>query len=117
MHEIVMIGASAGFACAFGAPIGGALFVYEEVASHWTQHQQMTSRVMFGVGIAVAFLNILNTPTVYPRLGCSLYHSRLLFMTKEITKSTCHGTIQTQYTSSLWLCTLVSHVVLCPVQQ
>ena len=54
MHEIVHIGASSGFACAFYAPIGGALFVYEEVASHWTQHQEMTSRVLFGVAISVA---------------------------------------------------------------
>jgi H+/Cl- antiporter ClcA len=79
MHEIVMIGASAGFACAFGAPIGGSLFVYEEVASHWTQHQQMTSRVVFGVGVAVAFLNILNNALGDTHGWDALYHSIVIY--------------------------------------
>lgn len=79
MHEIVMIGGSAGFACAFGAPIGGVLFVYEEVASHWTQHQQMTSRVVFGVGIAVGFLNILNNAMDSTHGWDALYHSIVVY--------------------------------------
>ena len=31
LYEIVHIGAACGFACAFYAPIGGALFIYEEL--------------------------------------------------------------------------------------
>ena len=77
MHEIVHIGASAGFACAFYAPIGGALFVFEEVASHWTQHQEMTSRILFGVAVAVALsLTLSNAAQVD---GHTLYESIVIY--------------------------------------
>lgn len=54
-HEILLIGAASGFACAFNAPLGGMMFVYEEVAAHWTQHSELGGRVFFGVGVAIGF--------------------------------------------------------------
>lgn len=77
MHEVVNIGASSGFACAFYAPIGGALFVYEEVASHWTQHDDMTSRVLFGVAVSVALELSLNN--AFTTEEHSLYESIVVY--------------------------------------
>jgi len=35
------------------------MFVYEEISSHWTQHNQMSSRVFFGVAVAIGLQFLL----------------------------------------------------------
>ena len=59
-HEVIHIGASAGFASSFGAPLGGYLFIYEEVSSHWPQQAVMGARVITGAAVAVGFTQLLH---------------------------------------------------------
>ena len=40
--NVVMMGITAGFACAFRAPIGGMLYCIEEIATHWDIKSHMT---------------------------------------------------------------------------
>lgn len=57
-HELMLIGGACGFACAFDAPLGGMMFVYEEIAVHWTQHEELSSRIFFGVAVAIGFYHL-----------------------------------------------------------
>jgi chloride channel 7 len=65
MHEVVHIGSAAGFACAFNAPIGGMLFIYEELSVHWDVKRQheMGSRILCGCGLAVLIVQALRSST------------------------------------------------------
>jgi H+/Cl- antiporter ClcA len=55
--NIVMMGATAGFASAFRAPIGGLLYCVEELATHWDIKSHMTVGAQtFFVAMVAAFL-------------------------------------------------------------
>lgn len=54
-RDFVTAGAAVGIATAFGAPIGGLLFVFEEVASFW-QHE-LGWQIFFACMVAVLSLD------------------------------------------------------------
>ena len=63
-HELILIGGACGFACAFNAPLGGMMFVFEEISIHWTQHEELSGRIFLAVGLAIFFFDLLQQGTV-----------------------------------------------------
>lgn len=57
-HEVAIVGASAGFATAFGAPMGGMLYVWEEISTHWDnlRHTSLGARCFLGVVLSTMVL-------------------------------------------------------------
>jgi len=52
--NVVMMGAAAGFASAFRAPVGGMLYCVEEIATHWDIRAHMTVGAQMFVTVAVS---------------------------------------------------------------
>jgi chloride channel 7 len=59
-HEAAVVGASCGFATAFGAPIGGMIYVWEELTAHWdnVRHASLGARCLLGVCVSSLVLKI-----------------------------------------------------------
>lgn len=63
-RDFVSVGAAAGFALAFGAPVGGVLFAFEELASFWSpalMWRTLTATLLGTISLLV-FDSILSTP-------------------------------------------------------
>ena len=58
-RQFISAGTSAGVACAFGAPIGGALFIYELSKPNPYWKFSMLWKTFFSCGMAVFFLALL----------------------------------------------------------
>jgi H+/Cl- antiporter ClcA len=52
--NVVMMGATAGFASAFRSPVGGLMYCVEEIASHWDIKSHMTTGAQTFLAAAVA---------------------------------------------------------------
>jgi H+/Cl- antiporter ClcA len=63
--NVVMMGSAAGFASAFRAPIGGFMYIVEELAIHWNieEHTTVGSHMFFAVAIASFVTNAIVTAT------------------------------------------------------
>lgn len=59
--NVVMMGSAAGFASAFRAPIGGFMYIVEELAIHWNieEHTQVGAHMFFAVAIASFVTNAI----------------------------------------------------------
>jgi H+/Cl- antiporter ClcA len=58
----VIIGATSGFACAFGAPMGGMLYVWEELTTHWDNRRHtafLGVRAFLGVAVSSLVLKVI----------------------------------------------------------
>lgn len=57
--NVVMMGSAAGFASAFRAPIGGFMYIVEELAIHWNieEHTMVGAHMFFAVAIASFITN------------------------------------------------------------
>ena len=58
-RDFVAIGAAAGVAAAFDAPIGGVLFAIEEVSTHWTS--RLTWLAFFGALVSAMMSKSLSS--------------------------------------------------------
>ena len=65
-REFISAGAAAGLAAAFGAPIGGVMFAWEEAASVWSH--KLTWRCFISCSIAVFALMLLKHNSMAPGL-------------------------------------------------
>jgi len=84
-RDFATLGAACGISAAFGAPIGGMLYIMEEVSSHWDHRG--TWRMFFSTMIthlvkAVIF-NALLSLLGYEALGGLSNHTTILFEDKE----------------------------------
>lgn len=80
--NIVMMGATAGFASAFRAPIGGLLYCVEELATHWDIKSHMTVGAQtFFVAMVGAFV----TQTIITEMsgGAGLEFSSIVIFSQE----------------------------------
>eukprot|EP00659_Diplonema_papillatum_P015592 gene15592-23797_t len=58
-HNFIMAGAAAGISTAFGAPIGGLLFVMEEMATHW--RPTLTLMIFFTSMVSFCTVSLFNS--------------------------------------------------------
>lgn len=67
--DLISIGASCGFAASFGAPIGGLLFILDDISSHLTKDIFFRTLVVNAIG---TFLMAIHNGSKYVVLFCSI---------------------------------------------
>ena len=56
LRVLVSIGGAAGFAVAFRAPVGGVLFIFEDIATFWGRETTFRAFVCASIAVLVAQL-------------------------------------------------------------
>jgi H+/Cl- antiporter ClcA len=86
--NVVMMGATCGFASAFRSPIGGMLYCVEEIATHWDIKSHMSVGAQTFVAAAVAAFTTQVILNVSSDSGKISFSSIIIFSEKEANEGT-----------------------------